>query len=166
MREWYSGSTSPCQGEDRGFDPRLALTEIGQPFGCPISVSTRQIWLKPPRGRERIWAGSPAHILSRGRIRCFSDSSNRSPRRIVSKKSGNVELISIPAFLCCLFFWGQMGTIWGQGVFEPFFIKCAGKEDLFFHRDLWSIWRTCWVLYRRIDRKNVLFLIRTVNNSG
>ena len=25
MREWYSGSTSPCQGEDRGFDPRLAL---------------------------------------------------------------------------------------------------------------------------------------------
>ena len=25
MREWYSGSTSPCQGEDRGFESRLSL---------------------------------------------------------------------------------------------------------------------------------------------
>ena len=25
MREWLSGIASPCQGEGRGFDPRLAL---------------------------------------------------------------------------------------------------------------------------------------------
>ena len=25
MREWLSGGASPCQGEGRGFDPRLAL---------------------------------------------------------------------------------------------------------------------------------------------
>ena len=25
MREWLSGRASPCQGEGRGFDPRLAL---------------------------------------------------------------------------------------------------------------------------------------------
>ena len=29
MREWLSGGASPCQGEGRGFDPRLAL------FYCP-----------------------------------------------------------------------------------------------------------------------------------
>ena len=25
MREWLSGGAPPCQGEGRGFDPRLAL---------------------------------------------------------------------------------------------------------------------------------------------
>ncbi len=25
MREWLSGRASPCQGESRGFDPRLPL---------------------------------------------------------------------------------------------------------------------------------------------
>ena len=25
VREWLSGGASPCQGEGRGFDPRLAL---------------------------------------------------------------------------------------------------------------------------------------------
>ena len=28
MREWLSGGASPCQGEGRGFDPRLALLFI------------------------------------------------------------------------------------------------------------------------------------------
>ena len=28
MREWLSGGASPCQGEGRGFDPRLALRKI------------------------------------------------------------------------------------------------------------------------------------------
>ena len=28
MREWLSGGASPCQGEGRGFDPRLALLGI------------------------------------------------------------------------------------------------------------------------------------------
>ena len=28
MREWLSGGASPCQGEGRGFDPRLALKKI------------------------------------------------------------------------------------------------------------------------------------------
>ncbi len=27
MREWLSGGASPCQGEGRGFDSRLALTK-------------------------------------------------------------------------------------------------------------------------------------------
>ena len=26
MREWLSGGASPCQGEGRGFDSRLALS--------------------------------------------------------------------------------------------------------------------------------------------
>ena len=30
MREWLSGGVSPCQGEGRGFESRLAL------FKCPI----------------------------------------------------------------------------------------------------------------------------------
>ena len=29
MREWLSGGASPCQGEGRGFDPRLALFLFG-----------------------------------------------------------------------------------------------------------------------------------------
>lgn len=31
MREWLSGRASPCQGESRGFDPRLPL-----PFLCKM----------------------------------------------------------------------------------------------------------------------------------
>ena len=27
MREWLSGGVSPCQGEGRGFESRLALDE-------------------------------------------------------------------------------------------------------------------------------------------
>ncbi len=27
MREWLSGGVSPCQGEGRGFESRLALTK-------------------------------------------------------------------------------------------------------------------------------------------
>ena len=30
MREWLSGGASPCQGEGRGFDPRLALFYFAQ----------------------------------------------------------------------------------------------------------------------------------------
>ena len=29
MREWLSGGVSPCQGEGRGFESRLALEEKG-----------------------------------------------------------------------------------------------------------------------------------------
>ena len=37
MREWLSGGASPCQGEGRGFDPRLALifyAEMATREGC------------------------------------------------------------------------------------------------------------------------------------
>src|SRR5579875_2840740 len=34
MREWLSGRASPCQGESRGFDPRLPL-----PFHLATSPS-------------------------------------------------------------------------------------------------------------------------------
>ncbi len=30
LREWLSGGVSPCQGEGRGFESRLALNEKGQ----------------------------------------------------------------------------------------------------------------------------------------
>ena len=30
MREWLSGGVSPCQGEGRGFESRLALNEKGR----------------------------------------------------------------------------------------------------------------------------------------
>ena len=30
MREWLSGGVSPCQGEGRGFESRLALFFIAQ----------------------------------------------------------------------------------------------------------------------------------------
>ena len=30
MREWLSGGVSPCQGEGRGFESRLALNENRQ----------------------------------------------------------------------------------------------------------------------------------------
>ena len=32
MREWLSGGVSPCQGEGRGFESRLALFFIGWNF--------------------------------------------------------------------------------------------------------------------------------------
>ncbi len=32
MREWLSGGVSPCQGEGRGFESRLALLKIGRVF--------------------------------------------------------------------------------------------------------------------------------------
>ena len=40
MREWLSGGASPCQGEGRGFDPRLALqvTQKGYPIGYPFCI--------------------------------------------------------------------------------------------------------------------------------
>ena len=33
MREWLSGGASPCQGEGRGFDSRLALFYINSHSG-------------------------------------------------------------------------------------------------------------------------------------
>ena len=32
MREWLSGGVSPCQGEGRGFESRLALMKILEEF--------------------------------------------------------------------------------------------------------------------------------------
>ena len=32
MREWLSGGVSPCQGEGRGFESRLALLKILEAF--------------------------------------------------------------------------------------------------------------------------------------
>ena len=32
MREWLSGGVSPCQGEGRGFESRLALFFISRNF--------------------------------------------------------------------------------------------------------------------------------------
>ena len=40
MREWLSGGASPCQGEGRGFDPRLALL-------C-VSAEMPYSWAFPP----------------------------------------------------------------------------------------------------------------------
>ena len=37
MREWLSGGASPCQGEGRGFDPRLALEKEKRYF-CIVSL--------------------------------------------------------------------------------------------------------------------------------
>ena len=39
MREWLSGGASPCQGEGRGFESRLAL------FLCPDSGNTVRAFL-------------------------------------------------------------------------------------------------------------------------
>ena len=39
MREWLSGGASPCQGEGRGFESRLAL------FLCPDSGNTVRTFL-------------------------------------------------------------------------------------------------------------------------
>ena len=36
MREWLSGRASPCQGEGREFESRLALVEIGFEKSRPI----------------------------------------------------------------------------------------------------------------------------------
>jgi hypothetical protein len=41
MREWLSGRASPCQGESRGFDPRLPL-----PFFIQAATS--------PSGKARL----------------------------------------------------------------------------------------------------------------
>lgn len=47
MREWLSGGASPCQGEGRGFDPRLALFLFGSGSldfqGLPFFVCLKQI---------------------------------------------------------------------------------------------------------------------------
>ena len=40
MREWLSGGASPCQGEGRGFDPRLALSNSQEEI--PGSFRVRQ----------------------------------------------------------------------------------------------------------------------------
>src|SRR5713101_2737357 len=51
MREWLSGRASPCQGESRGFDPRLPLQvclSIGdyacQEDHCPIVSTGTGMW--------------------------------------------------------------------------------------------------------------------------
>ena len=35
MREWLSGGVSPCQGEGRGFESRLALDKKD---GCGVTI--------------------------------------------------------------------------------------------------------------------------------
>ena len=38
MHEWLSGGVSPCQGEGRGFESRLVLSEVGRPLFCVIGM--------------------------------------------------------------------------------------------------------------------------------
>ena len=45
MREWLSGRASPCQGEGRGFDPRLPLQVYlraapGRMLSAPVRLLT------------------------------------------------------------------------------------------------------------------------------
>ena len=49
MREWLSGGASPCQGEGRGFDPRLALVKKRYQkvsFFCFQEIIVRAILIK------------------------------------------------------------------------------------------------------------------------
>ena len=39
MREWLSGGASPCQGEGRGFDPRLALYFFAQKWLLVLAIN-------------------------------------------------------------------------------------------------------------------------------
>ncbi len=40
LREWLSGRASPCQGESRGFDPRLPLHAVKARVGLKRSSLT------------------------------------------------------------------------------------------------------------------------------
>ena len=44
MREWLSGGASPCQGEGRGFDPRLALYFFAQKVVPVCLITMKVIW--------------------------------------------------------------------------------------------------------------------------
>ena len=48
MREWLSGGVSPCQGEGRGFESRLALsiTKTDIQNGYPFFVIRVQSWTR------------------------------------------------------------------------------------------------------------------------
>ena len=47
MREWLSGGASPCQGEGRGFDPRLALqSNTKKDIQMDILFCVKKYWEK------------------------------------------------------------------------------------------------------------------------
>jgi hypothetical protein len=43
LREWLSGRASPCQGESRGFDPRLPL---------------QFVWIERQANNASLWAST------------------------------------------------------------------------------------------------------------
>ena len=47
MREWLSGGASPCQGEGRGFDPRLALIFLQKYRSCLQFALYVILWAGP-----------------------------------------------------------------------------------------------------------------------
>ena len=56
MREWLSGGVSPCQGEGRGFESRLALLkppEFNQEVFCLTAHSSTEA-IKPDRAVLRM----------------------------------------------------------------------------------------------------------------
>ena len=60
MREWLSGGASPCQGEGRGFDPRLALLFMPKNRDFPLFKSGLSLWVT---GYKTLW--SEAWCISR-----------------------------------------------------------------------------------------------------
>ena len=76
MREWLSGGVSPCQGEGRGFESRLAL-------------------LKPPEFNQEVFcltAHSSTVVQNKTCLHVFSECCARKERRFISKTASKKRL--------------------------------------------------------------------------
>jgi hypothetical protein len=73
MREWLSGRASPCQGESRGFDPRLPLQVCLSMVGGKLGY---RVPLDRPGRTER---GFPGHIYRHsGQVHMHAPTQHRS----------------------------------------------------------------------------------------
>ena len=66
MREWLSGGASPCQGEGRGFDPRLALIFIARKWvlWTHFLAITRSQWLLETLASARVRVSAAASVVA------------------------------------------------------------------------------------------------------
>ena len=106
MREWLSGGASPCQGEGRGFDPRLALSRNTKRISEWISFFVLSRHIRASKVRCLRFAPVGAKPTSPGR---------RAPSRALGNRRYSVPFFCIHNFE---YIWTIMkGKVFNLGYF-------------------------------------------------
>ena len=71
MREWLSGGVSPCQGEGRGFESRLALLKPPDQIQEVFWFNSFEEAIKPDRAVLRMIGAGELFLIKISESECF-----------------------------------------------------------------------------------------------